>query len=179
MGPFLLQHAVRCGDFDVVKNMIRRQKSVLYDLSAKESESILRVATELDSNSEDMVNLLLEAGLKVDAGDEEEDEHNKSNVGVYEVDPRWESKGWSELHVAVAFDRTEELEVLLRKGNHQSLDWKDKEGRTPLHLAATKGNIECAKMLVESGVDRNAKSKMEGLHSTELQLMETVGWLKC
>ncbi|XWS65808.1 hypothetical protein CRYUN_Cryun05aG0145400 [Craigia yunnanensis] len=157
VGPFLLQHAVSCGDFEVVKNMIKRQKSVLNDLSAKEAESLLRVATQLDNNSDDMVNLLLEAGLKIAVREEEEDA-NKNNVGFYHVDPRWESKGWSELHVAVAFDRTEDLVGLLRKGRREPLDWRDREGRTPLHLAATKGNIECAKMLVESGVDKNAKS---------------------
>ncbi|XP_022743549.1 serine/threonine-protein phosphatase 6 regulatory ankyrin repeat subunit B-like [Durio zibethinus] len=157
VGPFLLQHAVSCGDFDVVKNMIKRQKSVFNDLSAKEAESLLRVATQLDDNSEDMVNLLLEAGLKV-AAREEEESPNENNVGYYQVDPRWESKGWSELHAAVTFDRTEELVALLRKGRREPLDCRDKEGRTPLHLAAAKGNIECAKLLVESGMDKNAKS---------------------
>ncbi|KAL4369673.1 hypothetical protein GQ457_05G019800 [Hibiscus cannabinus] len=150
VGPFLLQHSVSRGDFEAVKNIIKRQKSVLYDLPMKEAESLLLVATQLDNNSEDMVNLLLEAGLRIGV------EHaNDDNVGL---DPRWEAKGWNEVHVAVAFDRTADLEVLLRKGKQETLDWRDKEGRTPLHLAATKGNIECAKMLVESGADKNAKS---------------------
>ncbi|XP_021295345.1 serine/threonine-protein phosphatase 6 regulatory ankyrin repeat subunit B-like [Herrania umbratica] len=155
VGPFLLHHAVSCGDFEVVKNMIKRQKSVLYDLSTREAESLLRVATQL-ANSEDMVNLLLEAGLRTASREEEED---GNDAGFYQLDPRWESKGWTELHVAVVFDQTEELVELLRKGRREPLDWRDKEGRTPLHLAASKGNIECAKILVESGVDKNAKSK--------------------
>ncbi|KAK8535949.1 hypothetical protein V6N13_104560 [Hibiscus sabdariffa] len=156
VGPFLLQHAVSCGDFEAVKNIIKRQKSVLYDLPMKEAESLLLVATQLDNNSEDMVNLLLEAGLRIGgARGEVEVEHAN---GLYQVDPRWEAKGWNEVHVAVAFDRTADLEVLLRKGKHETLDWRDKDGRTPLLLAATKGNIECAKMLVESGADKNAKS---------------------
>ncbi|XVF29989.1 hypothetical protein REPUB_Repub16aG0018900 [Reevesia pubescens] len=161
LGPFLLQHAVSSGEFEVVKNMIKRQKSVLHDLSTKEAESLLRAATLLNNKSEDMVNLLLEAGLRIGAHVEEEEvanNNNNNNVGFYQMDPRWESKGWSELHVAVALNRTEELVTLLRKGRREPLDWRDKEGLTPLHLAATKGNIECAKMLVESGVDKNAKS---------------------
>ncbi|KAK6234390.1 hypothetical protein QUC31_006796 [Theobroma cacao] len=155
VGPFLLHHAVSCGNLEIVKKMIKRQKSVLYDLSTREAESLLRVATQL-ANSEDMVNLLLEAGLRTASRGEEEDGHD---AGFYQLDPRWESKGWTELHVAVAFDRTEELVELLRKGRREPFDWRDKEGRTPLHLAASKGNIECAKILVESGVDKNAKSK--------------------
>ncbi|XP_007008889.2 PREDICTED: serine/threonine-protein phosphatase 6 regulatory ankyrin repeat subunit C isoform X2 [Theobroma cacao] len=155
VGPFLLHHAVSCGNLEIVRKMIKRQKSVLYDLSTREAESLLQVATQL-ANSEDMVNLLLEAGLRTASRGEEEDGHD---AGFYQLDPRWESKGWTELHVAVAFDRTEELVELLRKGRREPLDWRDKEGRTPLHLAASKGNIECAKILVESGVDKNAKSK--------------------
>ncbi|KAE8661679.1 Ankyrin repeat family protein, putative isoform 2 [Hibiscus syriacus] len=98
-----------------------------------------------------MVNLLLEAVLRVGR-----QEH--PNVGLYQADPRWQSKGWNEVHVAVAFDRTADLEVLLRKGKRETLDWRDKEGRTPFLLAATKGNIECAKILLESGADKNARS---------------------
>ncbi|OMO50038.1 Major sperm protein [Corchorus capsularis] len=157
VGPFLLQHAVSCGDLEVVRKMIKFQKSVLFDLSPKEAESILRVATQLD-NSEDMVNLLLEAGLRIATREEEEEQENANNVSSYPVDPRWESKGWSELHVAAVFDRTEELDRLLRNGRREPLDWRDKEGRTPLHLAVSKGNIECAKMLLKSGADENAKS---------------------
>ncbi|XP_039009876.1 protein VAPYRIN-like [Hibiscus syriacus] len=154
VGPFLLQHAVSSGDFEAVKNIIKRHKSVLNDLSTKEAESLLRVATQLDDNSEDMVNLLLEAGLRVGG----QEQANGNNVGLYQADPRWESKGWNEVHVAVTFDRTADLEVLLRKVKRETLDRRDKEGRTPLLLAATKGNIECAKMLLESGADKNAKS---------------------
>lgn len=104
------------------------------------------------------MNLLLEAGLRIGSREDQEEDANNSNVGFYQVDPRWESKGWNELHVAVALDRTAELETLLRKGRRETLDRRDKEGRTPLLLAATKGNIECGKMLLESGAEKNAKS---------------------
>jgi len=150
VGPFLLRHAVSCGDADSVKNILKRQKTILSELTQRDAESLLRVATELD-NSEVVVNLLLEGGLKIDAC------VTAGGVGSYQVDPRRESKGWSDLHVAAALDRADDVLVLLKGSG--PLDLRDKEGRTPLHLASSRGNIKCAKLLVESGADKDAKSK--------------------
>ncbi|KAL5568822.1 hypothetical protein UlMin_025397 [Ulmus minor] len=145
VGPLLLRHAVNCGDHDAARNLIKRQRSILAELTPSESESLLRVATELDE-PENMVNLLLEAGLKIGA---------RLELDNYKAD----SKGWDELHVAAAFDRTDEvLEVVKMRGSG-SLDYRDREGRTPLHVAAGKGNIRCVKVLVESGADKDAKSR--------------------
>ncbi|KAJ4827900.1 hypothetical protein Tsubulata_021760 [Turnera subulata] len=156
VGPFLLRHAVACGEVDSVRNLLKRQRSVLAELQQGEAESLLRVATGLGGGSEGMVNLLLEAGLKIDQRLLKED---GGNVGYYrQVDTRRESKGWSELHVAVAGDRTEEVMVGLAKGLGR-LDLRDKEGRTPLHLAASRGNIRCATLLLQSGADKDAKSR--------------------
>ncbi|KAJ0045869.1 hypothetical protein Pint_06566 [Pistacia integerrima] len=145
VGPFLLKHAVSCGDIGAVKNIIKRQKSIVAELPKQETESLFRVATKL-SNSEDMVSLLLQTGLKIDT------RVNLNDTSDY-------LKGWSELHVAVAFDRTEEVLSLLKTQKYDSLDCRDKEGRTPLHLAVSKGNIRCAKVLLESGANKDAKSK--------------------
>lgn len=148
VGPVLLLHAVGCGDLEAVRSLIKRQKSLVAELSPREMESLLRVAAEL-VNSEEMVNLLVEAGLKMDA------RVNLDNVR-YPVDS---TKGWCELHVAVAFDRTDEMLSLINARGFGSLDSRDKEGRTLLHLAASKGSIRCAKVLIESGADSNARSK--------------------
>ncbi|GLT89223.1 hypothetical protein SLE2022_072160 [Rubroshorea leprosula] len=135
VGPFLLQHAVGCGDFEAVRNILKRQKSVLYDLSPEEAESLLRIATEL-ADADDMVNLLLEAGLRVDAGVE------TNNVGFFTVNSR----------STVAPDRTEEEARFSKMAGSESFDWTVKEGRTPLHSSVGEGNIQCAK---------DAKSKDE------------------
>ena len=64
VGSFLLCDAVSRGDLECVRSLIKRQRSVVLDLSLKESESLLRVATEL-AHPDDMVHILLEAGLRV------------------------------------------------------------------------------------------------------------------
>lgn len=150
MGPVLLRDAVARGDLDAVRNFIKRQRSLLADLSPNEAESLLRVATEL-VNPDGMVHLLLEAGLRVEEPLSGSDNLNDN------VDPRWASNGWDELHVAAAFDRTDEILILAKTKPLGSLDSRDHKGRTPLHLAAEKGNIRCARVLVEGGADVNAR----------------------
>ncbi|KAI3793243.1 hypothetical protein L1987_35859 [Smallanthus sonchifolius] len=147
VGPFLLRHAVNNGDCDAVRSMVKVQTTILTELSTREAESLYRVANRLD-NSVDMVSLLLGAGLKVEstAG---------SLDGVEES--RWVEKGWSELHVAVAFDRTDEVSRLVKMGKHWTLDCKDREGRTPLYLAASKGYERCVRLLAGAGAAVDAK----------------------
>lgn len=129
------------GDFEAVRSIIKRQRLVVPELPVREAESLYRVATQYP----DIVGLLLEVGLRVDVRRE-----------VYD-DVRWASRGWTELHVAAAFDRTDEVEKLVKEGG--GLESRDKEGRTPLHLAANKGHLGSAKVLVSAGANVDARSK--------------------
>ena len=63
VGALLLRRAVAAGDHDAARNLIRRQKSILAELPPGDSESLLRVATEL-AEPESVVHLLLESGLR-------------------------------------------------------------------------------------------------------------------
>ncbi|KAJ0470819.1 putative major sperm protein (MSP) [Helianthus annuus] len=145
VGPFLLKHAVSNGDCDAVRSMVKLQRTVLSELSVREAELLYRVANRLD-NSVDMVSLLLGAGLKVEGTSLEEVE-----------ECRWAEKGWSELHVAVAFDRTDEVTRLIKMGEHWTLECKDRDGRTPLYLAASKGYERCVKVLAGAGANVDAR----------------------
>ncbi|KAL3521281.1 hypothetical protein ACH5RR_019430 [Cinchona calisaya] len=149
VGPFLLHHAAGLGDIDAVRSIIKRQRSLVADLSTRDAESLYRAATQSRRNPDEMVSLLVEAGLKVD---------DARAAGLLD-DGRWVSKGWTELHVAVAFDRTDEVErIVMGKKEIGSLDCRDKEGRTPLHLAASRGHLGCAKVLVGAGANVDARS---------------------
>ncbi|XP_073282331.1 uncharacterized protein [Primulina huaijiensis] len=144
VGPFLLTHAVGAGDIEAVKGIIKRQRSVVSEFSNLEADSLYRVANQLGDHT--LIDLLLEAGLKVDARKGLDDDVKCAS-----------SKGWSELHVAAAFDRTEELERLAK--GRTAVDCRDKEGRTPLHLAASKGQLSSAKVLVTAGANLDSRSK--------------------
>lgn len=150
VGPFLLHHAVSLGDINAVRSIIKRQRSVVEDLSTQESGSLLDAATRPGRNPDnDMLKLLVEAGLKIGT---------RGGADLVD-DGRLRSKGWTELHAAVALDRTDEVERIVRKKERGSLDCRDKEGRTPLHLAASKGQVDCAKLLLGAGVHVDARSK--------------------
>lgn len=145
VGPYLLKHAVSCGDLNAVKNIIKRQRSIVVDLSKDEAESLYRIAAEL-ADAGTMVVFLLQAGLNLDG---------RMKLKTEEANRFYQ--GWSELHVAVAFDRTDEVLSLLKEEKYNSLDCKDKEGKTALHLAVSKGNLKCAQALVEYGADKDSK----------------------
>ena len=81
-----------------------------------------------------IIEILLEAGLDIDARDEE---------------------GQSALHVAVLERREASVKLLLDKGADRDLS--DQDGRTALHLAAENGNSEVVKLLLDYQVKVNAK----------------------
>lgn len=129
------------GNFEAVRGIVKRQQSVVSELPARKAESLYQAATRFP----DVMGLLLEAGLRVDVRRELYDDH------------KWASRGWTELHLAAAFDRTEEAAKLIEERG--GVECRDKEGRTPLHLAASKGHLGAAKVLVSAGANVDARSK--------------------
>ncbi|KAG9453603.1 hypothetical protein H6P81_006507 [Aristolochia fimbriata] len=145
VGAFLLRHAVGAGDVDAVRHIVKRQKSLVPDLSATEAAALFETAPNAE-----MLEVLAEAGL----GD-------RRRRPVEEEQEAVASKGWTPLHVAAVSGRAEVLDRLLCETGRRGglIDCRDKQERTPLHLAASKGHSWCVRRLVEAGAEVNATSE--------------------
>jgi ankyrin repeat protein len=75
-------------------------------------------------------------------------------------------EGDSILHVAAQFDSGPVIiERLIAKGADVNAKWPDLGGNrdaTPLHVAAAKGRLGVARVLIEHGADVNAKTFLDG-----------------
>ena len=67
--------------------------------------------------------------------------------------------GFTPLHEAVSFNRYQVLEYLLVKSNAAHVNCRANSGYTPLHLAASNGNIECIGVLLRNKADILAKDE--------------------
>ncbi|KAK7300493.1 hypothetical protein RJT34_11338 [Clitoria ternatea] len=160
VGPLLLNDAVTRGDLDAVRNLIKRQRSILADLSPTQAESLLRVATQL-VNPDCMVHLLLEAGLRIQDPLRSSDNF-QGNDGGHVADgdvkiARDHDKGVVDVETGEAMleasrrGDVRQVELLLRRGGGGK--YCDKYGLTAVHAAAFKGDKDVVLMLVEAGLD--------------------------
>ncbi|XP_077213495.1 protein VAPYRIN-LIKE-like [Tasmannia lanceolata] len=174
VGPFLLSHSIATGDADAVKHILRRQKSGAAQLPSLDIASLLEAAAT--SRNPNMLNLLVEAGLKLETLEqvpnctkpyEESELESKSKPKPKFKVPQNDSedkealmlsKGWVPIHLAAASDRYDVLSALIEDAKVGELDCRDKQGRTPLHLATSKESLRCVRQLVEGGANKNAKS---------------------
>mmetsp|Transcript_12021 Transcript_12021/g.29586 ORF Transcript_12021/g.29586 Transcript_12021/m.29586 type:complete len:410 (-) Transcript_12021:336-1565(-) len=77
-----------------------------------------------------------------------------------EVDPNVDDEdGWTPLHWAVRYSNVDLVKMLLEA--KASVEAKNENGQTPLHLAVDKyeGNIEIVKLLLKSGANPNARDR--------------------
>ncbi|XP_022891704.1 ankyrin repeat domain-containing protein 50-like [Olea europaea var. sylvestris] len=95
------------------------------------------------------VHLLLDGGTK--------ESERRLVIWILAILPRHyirlERKFWG----LKAFGRTDEVQRLLTEKERGPLDCRDKEGNTPLHLAASKGLLDSAKVLVSAGAQVDAR----------------------
>ncbi|CAA6654713.1 unnamed protein product [Spirodela intermedia] len=167
-GVFLLRQAVSDGDADAVRHIVRRQKSLVAELGSADSASLFRSASTCVDQA--VLELLVEAGLKPPK--------LKSSGLISSTQPpppltntaqkvsgkattavaASSSKGWTPAHSAAASGSHDALVRLIEEAGIAELDRRDGDGRTPLHLATSKGYIKCVRTLLERGVDKNAQS---------------------
>lgn len=185
VGPILLNDAVTRGDLDAVRNLIKRQRSMLAELSPTQAETLLGAATKL-LNPDDMVHLLLEAGLRIipnpnNAPDQVHVADTNTNINegeeifeasrnghVAEVESLLrrcggsvkyrDQYGLTAVHAA-AFKGHKDVLMVLSELSDLDLECEDREGHVPLHMAVESGDVGTVKVLVEKGVNLNAVNK--------------------
>ncbi|CAJ1971048.1 unnamed protein product [Sphenostylis stenocarpa] len=188
VGPLLLNDAVTRGDLGAVRNLIKRQRSMLADLSPAEADSLLGAATKL-LKPDDMVHLLLEAGLRIvpspNASDvvhvAEDTNTNKEVVelgeAIFEASRNGDANevkallrsgggsvkyrdqyGLTALHAA-AFKGHKDVMAVLVELAGLDLECEDDEGHVPLHMAVESGDVGTVQVLLENGVNLNAVNK--------------------
>ncbi|KAF9593368.1 hypothetical protein IFM89_022067 [Coptis chinensis] len=176
VGVFLFRHAIHASDVEAVKNIVKRQKDIVTELTRHEMDLLIRLVNESD-NSDKPMSLLSEAGFKTasenfDRGDivdcQDSDGHKALNVcaskgNVSHADyykPCKEVLEIPEGDLALTAARrgdVKNLEKLLRKG--VNVNHGDQYGLTALHAAAIKGYKDAVLLLTEAGMDLECHDK--------------------
>jgi uncharacterized protein len=76
---------------------------------------------------------------------------NRSLIGLYSTD------GWTPLHLAAFFGKTEAARLLLNKGAIVNARSTNPMENMPLHAAAAGRHLEVSKLLIEHGAPVNAR----------------------
>lgn len=156
--PGALHNAVRIGDLDTVRALLKRGVNVDESMNGV---TPLHVAAGLGSyspgrkgvappRSTEVAELLVEHGADVTA--------RGANLGI----------GRTPLHGFAENGNTEMVALLIERG--AEVNARDVDGRTPLHIAARWGYPEVAKLLIEAGADVNARV-MDGSKPLRLATM--------
>ncbi|KAE9380875.1 ankyrin, partial [Stipitochalara longipes BDJ] len=138
-GSTALHYAARDGHFEVAKELIRREKPGDFAASLEDdSRSNLPIHLASKNGHARIVERLLENTALV----------------VEQLCWRAYNEEYSlPIHLAVSYDHVEVVRLLAEahEKNNVSLDRFDGQQRSPLHLAATMGQIDIARLLVKHG----------------------------
>ena len=140
-----LHFAVGNNAYEIAEMLLKQGADV--NTKDKDGETPLHIAVR--NNAHKMAEMLLKHGADVNV--------KEKLLG-----------GWTPLHTAAgASNAHETAEILLKQG--ANVNAQDKDGRTPLHVAALHNNHKIAEMLLKHGADVNAKNSFGDtpLHGTE------------
>ncbi|WP_211830331.1 ankyrin repeat domain-containing protein [Kistimonas asteriae] len=133
-----------------------KQPHVNINQADSEGRTIFHEIAEMDSDVDEMSDLLIGAGASCNIGDNE---------------------GKRPLHRATTYDNPLTTEVLLKAG--ADVNVKDKQQQTPLHKAVMKPYISNVALLLAAGADVNAqdKKRLTPLHLLSKNILDSNGAL--
>ena len=68
--------------------------------------------------------------------------------------------GWTPMHRAIEINDIEMIKLLIYKSNKANLGFTNRQGRTPLTYAISKGNLDVIEFLVKNGADTNFEDQL-------------------
>ena len=153
------REAVRIGSLIDVKNLIKQGA----DINDLPSSCYTALILAIEKENLEMVKYLVENGADVNNEDHKSPLASAKKNKCRDIEEYLKEK--TDINVQLRFagktDNLLELEILISKG--ADIKSKDANGFTILELAATYGNLNVVKYLVEHGVDINAEDADAGI----------------
>ena len=81
---------------------------------------------------------------------------SKADTDITKID----YAGWTPMHRAIETNNIEILQLLIFKSNNTNLGFTNRQGRTPLIYAISKGNLDVIEFLVKNGADTNFENEL-------------------
>jgi ankyrin repeat protein len=159
-GDTALHHAVRHGFVDIAM-LLLRQIGTGVNITNQEGETALIIATQ--GRDEPMIRLLLKSAKL-----------NPNLEFRKQVDSKTISQGPA-LHIAVANKSDSVVDLFIRHAANLDLNYRDAQGRTPLHHAVLSGNLRICEMLLQQpSVQLNSVTEPEKLSLLSLAIINDV-----
>ena len=150
--------AVHSGDLDLLRQIISRDRAAA---SARDSVGVSALLNALYRGRQDMVEVLLSAGLPLDIFEAAALGNSARLEELLSSDPAladaYSGDGFTPLHLACFFRQEGSARQLLRGGADPSAIARNKMQVRPLHSAAASRQRAIVEMLLHAGAPVNAK----------------------
>jgi ankyrin repeat protein len=148
--------AIGTGDTAAIEALLAQQSDLL---EARSPGGVRPLTAAIYVGAEDVVRLLRERGAEPTAFEAAALGDTERLHALLDADPELvhacSDDGWTALHLAGHFGRTEAAALLLDRGADIMASSRNRQGNTPLHAALAGRRAGTARLLVQRGADVN------------------------